>query len=40
VGHIGILGVDKKGEEWYQFTLGGSSDTDAAIGERLGRAIP
>jgi sulfite reductase (NADPH) hemoprotein beta-component len=40
VGHIGILGVDKKGEEWYQFTLGGSSDTDASIGERLGRAIP
>jgi sulfite reductase (NADPH) hemoprotein beta-component len=39
-GHIGILGVDKKGEEWYQFTLGGSSANDAAIGERLGRAIP
>ena len=40
VGHIGILGVDKKGEEWYQFTLGGSSEEDAAIGQRLGRAIP
>lgn len=40
VGHIGILGVDKKGEEWYQFTLGGSSETDASLGERLGRAIP
>jgi sulfite reductase (NADPH) hemoprotein beta-component len=40
VGHIGILGVDKKGEEWYQFTLGGSSEADAAIGERLGKAIP
>ncbi|NOQ93304.1 MAG: nitrite/sulfite reductase [Methylophaga sp.] len=40
VGHIGILGVDKKGEEWYQFTLGGSSEADAAIGQRLGRAIP
>jgi sulfite reductase (NADPH) hemoprotein beta-component len=40
VGHIGILGVDKKGEEWYQFTLGGSSEADASIGERLGRAIP
>ncbi len=39
VGHIGILGVDKKGEEWYQFTLGGSSANDAAVGERLGRAI-
>ncbi len=40
VGHIGILGVDKKGEEWYQFTLGGSSETDASLGERLGRAVP
>lgn len=40
VGHIGILGVDKKGEEWYQFTLGGSSEEDASIGERLGKAIP
>jgi sulfite reductase (NADPH) hemoprotein beta-component len=40
VGHIGILGVDKKGEEWYQFTLGGSSEADASLGERLGRAVP
>jgi sulfite reductase (NADPH) hemoprotein beta-component len=40
VGHIGILGVDKKGEEWYQFTLGGSSEADASLGERLGKAIP
>jgi sulfite reductase (NADPH) hemoprotein beta-component len=40
VGHIGILGVDKKGEEWYQFTLGGSAEADASLGERLGRAIP
>ena len=39
VGHIGILGVDKKGEEWYQLTLGGSSSDDAALGERLGPAI-
>ncbi len=39
VGHIGILGVDKKGEEWYQLTLGGSSDKEAAIGERLGPAV-
>jgi sulfite reductase (NADPH) hemoprotein beta-component len=39
VGHIGILGVDKKGVEWYQLTLGGSSDNDAAIGERLGPAV-
>jgi sulfite reductase (NADPH) hemoprotein beta-component len=39
VGHIGILGVDKKGAEWYQITLGGSSENQAAIGERLGPAI-
>jgi sulfite reductase (NADPH) hemoprotein beta-component len=39
VGHIGILGVDKKGEEWYQITLGGSSENEAALGERLGPAI-
>lgn len=39
VGHIGILGVDKKGEEFYQFTLGGSAANDTALGERLGRAI-
>ena len=39
VGHIGILGVDKKGEEWYQITLGGSSENEAAIGERLGPAV-
>lgn len=39
VGHIGVLGVDKKGEEWYQITLGGSSATEAALGERLGPAV-
>jgi sulfite reductase (NADPH) hemoprotein beta-component len=39
VGHIGILGVDKKGEEWYQITLGGSSATEAALGDRLGPAV-
>ena len=39
VGHIGILGVDKKGEEWYQITLGGSSDNEAVIGERLGPSV-
>jgi len=39
VGHIGILGVDKKGEEWYQITLGGSSATAAALGERLGPSV-
>ena len=39
VGHIGILGVDKKGEEWYQITLGGSAENDAALGDRTGRAV-
>ena len=39
VGHIGILGVDKKGEEFYQLTLGGSAENDAALGDRLGPGI-
>jgi sulfite reductase (NADPH) hemoprotein beta-component len=39
VGHIGILGVDKHGEEFYQITLGGSAEDDAALGDRLGPAI-
>ncbi len=39
VGHIGILGVDKKGVEYYQLTLGGSAENDAALGDRLGPAI-
>ena len=40
VGHIGILGVDKKGEEFYQLTLGGSGAEDATIGKILGPALP
>ena len=36
VGHIGILGVDKKGREFYQITLGGSSAENASIGKILG----
>lgn len=36
VGHIGILGVDKRGEEFYQVTLGGSAGHDASIGDILG----
>jgi sulfite reductase (NADPH) hemoprotein beta-component len=40
VGHIGILGVDKKGEEFYQLTLGGSGAEDASIGKMLGPALP
>jgi sulfite reductase (NADPH) hemoprotein beta-component len=40
VGHIGILGVDKKGEEYYQLTLGGSGAEDAQVGTILGPALP
>ncbi len=39
VGHIGILGVDKKGTEFYQITLGGSAEEDAAVGQILGPAF-
>ena len=51
VGHIGILGVEKirkikeggqvreEKEEWYQLTLGGSSSTDASLGDRIGPAL-
>jgi sulfite reductase (NADPH) hemoprotein beta-component len=35
-GHIGILGVDKKGEELYQITLGGSAEDDASVGKIIG----
>ena len=40
VGNIGILGVDKKGAEYYQITVGGNSDHDAAIGDILGPSFP
>jgi sulfite reductase (NADPH) hemoprotein beta-component len=40
VGHIGILGVDKRGKEFYQFTLGGSSDQNASLGDRTGKGFP
>ena len=39
-GHIGILGVDKKGTEHYQITLGGSPRDDAAIGDIVGPSFP
>ncbi|MCH7695123.1 MAG: nitrite/sulfite reductase [Proteobacteria bacterium] len=39
VGHIGILGIDKKGVEFYQITLGGSAENDVALGDRLGPAV-
>jgi sulfite reductase (NADPH) hemoprotein beta-component len=39
VGHIGILGVDKHGEEWYQVTVGGAQGNEAAIGTVLGPSV-
>jgi len=36
VGNIGVLGVDKDGEEWYQITLGGEQGNNAAIGKVIG----
>jgi sulfite reductase (NADPH) hemoprotein beta-component len=39
VGHIGILGLDKKGEEYYQMTLGGHAEEDASLGELVGPAF-
>ena len=39
VGHIGILGVDRKGDEVYQITLGGRADENAAIGKIFGPAF-
>jgi sulfite reductase (NADPH) hemoprotein beta-component len=40
VGHIGVLGVDKHGEEWYQITLGGSASGFTALGEVIGPSVP
>jgi sulfite reductase (NADPH) hemoprotein beta-component len=40
VGHIGILGVEKNGEEFYQITLGGKADQDAKLGALIGPAVP
>ena len=39
VGHIGVLGVDKRGEEFYQLTFGGRADEKAAIGEIAGPGL-
>ena len=36
VGHIGVLGVDKNGEEWYQVTIGGAQGNDASLGKVIG----
>ena len=40
VGHIGILGVDKHGEEWYQISLGGSANGFTALAEVIGPSVP
>ncbi len=40
VGHIGILGVDRRGEEYYQITLGGDASQTASLGEVIGPAFP
>src|SRR5664279_4704310 len=40
VGHIGILGVEKNGEEFYQITIGGRADEQAAVGTLIGPAVP
>jgi sulfite reductase (NADPH) hemoprotein beta-component len=39
IGHIGILGVDKKGKEWYQIQLGGSANKNASLGKVLGPSL-
>jgi sulfite reductase (NADPH) hemoprotein beta-component len=39
VGHIGILGVDKGGEEWYQITVGGAAGNDASLGSVIGPSV-
>ena len=39
VGHIGILGVEKNGEEYYQITIGGRADEEAELGELIGPAV-
>lgn len=40
IGHIGILGLDKQGKQYYQITLGGSGAGPAALGEVIGPSVP
>jgi sulfite reductase (NADPH) hemoprotein beta-component len=40
VGHIGILGVEKNGEEFFQITIGGRADEHAVVGTLIGPAVP
>ena len=39
VGHVGLLGVDKNGEDWYQITLGGNASNYTALGRVLGPSV-
>ncbi len=39
VGHIGVLGVDKNGEEWFQVTIGGRQGNDTRLGKVIGPAF-
>jgi len=39
IGHIGILGIEKNGEEYYQVTIGGRADENAELGKILGPAV-
>lgn len=40
VGHIGVLGVEKGGEDWYQILLGGRPDGEGRLGALIGKAVP
>jgi sulfite reductase (NADPH) hemoprotein beta-component len=39
IGHIGILGVDKQGAEFYQISIGGNQGNDASLGKVLGPSV-
>ena len=39
IGHIGILGVDKQGAEYYQISIGGAQGNDAALGKVIGPSV-
>ncbi|MEZ6022117.1 MAG: nitrite/sulfite reductase [Hyphomonadaceae bacterium] len=39
VGHIGVLGVEKAGEDWYQIMLGGRADGEGRLGVLIGKAV-
>ncbi|HTY99966.1 MAG TPA: nitrite/sulfite reductase, partial [Rhodocyclaceae bacterium] len=40
IGHIGLLGVEKRGEDWYQVSIGGRQGKDLHFGEIIGPAFP